>query len=321
MGVELVTGAPLPHLAEPAANGGSLAELPCAARDGLADAWPSLRTVAIEILRTPCLHAKVRITAAAAKLWKSGQLPVVSCNGDCDQPVPDTPARPPDVAVVPKGRVKSGSIRAMLHGICHAESYAIDLMWDSVARFSLDDGEGGAAPPWAFFDEWVDIASDEARHFSGWAQHLEERYATRYGDLPTHDMLWEVAFATRHSLRARLAVVHLIHEARGLDVAPAMRARCMRSQDLTAASVLDQNIADEVRHVRAGVRWFCYLCSEEGGGGGCEPGAEFARLASAHYQGALKRPFNDEMRRAAELPETWYLPLAEAASANEDTGS
>lgn len=281
-------------------------------------AWPSLRAAALWILRTPELQAKVRGTVAAAAAWRTGELPVVVDGGEADPAVPDAPARPEDVCVVGKGRVKSGSTRAMLHGICHAESYAIDLMWDTVARFSMGDGEGGAAPPRAFFDEWVDIAADEARHFSGWAQHLEEHYATHYGELPTHDMLWEVAFATRNSLRARLAVVHLIHEARGLDVAPAVRAKCLRSQDKTAAQMLDKNIADEVRHVGAGARWFRYLCSQEGGGGGEEPGDEFARLARAHYQGALKRPFNTELRTAAELPEDWYLPLAEVAAATGD---
>jgi len=275
---------------------------------GQTDAWPSLQAAAATILGTPCPFAKARCTADAAHLWKAGLLPIVATDGgDC--PVPDKPARPPDVSVVAKGRVKSGSVRATLHGICHAESYAIDLMWDSVARFASGDGEGGPAPPREFFDEWVDIASDEARHFCGWARHLEERYATRYGDLPTHDMLWEVAFSTRHSLRARLAVVHLIHEARGLDVAPVVRAKCLRAQDHEAAMVLDQNIADEVGHVRAGARWFRHLCGAQG----AEPAAEFLRLARMHYQGALKRPLNVELREAAELPEAWYLPLAEEA--------
>jgi len=314
---------PEPRVLEPncalvdAADGGA-----CNGQDasgeGQEQLWPSLRAAAIEILRTACLRTKVRRTVAAVELWRGGGLPVVIGDGGGDPSVPDTPARPEDVCVVGKGRVKSGSMRAMLHGICHAESYAIDLMWDTVARFSLGDGDGGCAPPRAFFDEWVDIASDEARHFSGWAQHLEERYGTRYGELPTHDMLWEVAFATRHSLRARLAVVHLIHEARGLDVAPAVRAKCVRSKDEVAAQTLDKNIADEVRHVRAGARWFRHLCSPEGGGEGKDPSAEFARLAQAHYQGALKRPFNTDLRRAAELPEEWYLPLAEAGLPAEE---
>lgn len=247
-------------------------------------------------------------------------IPAVHCAGDDTsrdvadyQPtVPDEPARPENVRVVGKGRVKSGNVRAMIHGVCHAESYAIDLMWDSVARFATGDGEGGPPPPREFFEEWVGIASDEARHFCGWAEHLEKRYGARYGDLPTHDMLWEVAYDTRHSLRARLAVVHLIHEARGLDVALAMRARCVRAQDQAAAEMLDRNIKDEVRHVAAGVNWFRYLCEcGVAGAPDIDPGDEFRRLAKAHYNGLLKRPLNLDLRSAAGLLESWYLPLAE----------
>ncbi|CAE8630867.1 unnamed protein product [Polarella glacialis] len=202
-------------------------------------------------------------------------------------------------------------MKAMIHGVCHAESYAIDLMWDSVARFALGDGEGGAAPPEAFFDEWVQIACEEARHFSAWAEHLKDRYAISYGDLPTHDMLWEVAAATKHSLRARLAVVHLIHEARGLDVAPAMRARCVRAQDMKAVEILDRNVVQEVGHVRAGVRWFIHLSRSLAD---ADPQEEFLRLARTFVNPGsyvVKRPLNSELRLKAELPESWYLPLAE----------
>ena len=41
-----------------------------------------------------------------------------------------------------------------------------------------------------------------------------------YGDLPAHDGLWQAAQSTAHDLAARLAVVPLVLEARGLDVAP-----------------------------------------------------------------------------------------------------
>eukprot|EP00933_Yihiella_yeosuensis_P082017 TRINITY_DN95749_c0_g1_i1.p1 TRINITY_DN95749_c0_g1~~TRINITY_DN95749_c0_g1_i1.p1 ORF type:complete len:384 (+),score=87.81 TRINITY_DN95749_c0_g1_i1:145-1152(+) len=269
---------------------------------------------------TPCPFEKSRKTRLASEMWNKGSLPV-TCGLPGDL-VPDSPARPSDVSVVSKGKVKSGSMKAMLHGVCHAESYAIDLMWDSVARFAENDGEGGSLPR-EFFDDWVRIASDEARHFCGWAKHLEDKYATRYGDLPTHEMLWEVAAATKHSLRARLAVVHLIHEARGLDVAPTMRAKCVRSQDLGAAEMLDRNIKDEVTHVGGGARWFRYLCKEKAV---ADPCAEFQRLARAfglkhgNADTGLKRPFNTELRIQADLPESWYLPLAEKeAECDSDT--
>lgn len=284
--------------------------------------WQSLKSAAISVLRTPCPFEKARLTALVAQQWRSESLPVNANEEDSVKlAVPDSPARPvaPDV----KGsRVRSGKMRSMLHGVCHAESYAIDLMWDSVARFAEDDGEGGQAPPREFFDEWVTIASDEARHFLGWASHIKSRYSTEYGDLPTHEMLWEVAFATRHSLRARLAVVHLVHEARGLDVAPTMRARCIKAQDVLAAEMLDRNITDEVRHVNAGVRWFKYLCARNYAGAPFDAGADFSQLVQKHYVGHLQRPFNTELRNVAELEEAWYLPLAEPKGhdAEEESG-
>lgn len=284
--------------------------------DGIEDGdvvpgWNTLKSAAVRILLTPCPFEKARLTGLAAQQWRDKLLPVIADAELSDElAVPDTPARP-TTDHVKDARVRSGKIRTMLHGVCHAESYAIDLMWDSVARFAEGDGEGGQAPPREFFDEWVGIASDEARHFLGWARHIKERYSTEYGDLPTTEMLWDVAFATRHSLRARLAVVHLVHEARGLDVAPAMRARCVKAQDVLAAEMLDRNIADEVRHVNAGVRWLKYLCVLDSAGAHVEAAAEFARLVRKHYVGDLIRPFNTELRRAAELDEDWYLPLAE----------
>merc|ERR1712194_551992 len=105
------------------------------------------------------------------------------------------------------------------------------------------------------------------------------------------------------------AVVHLIHEARGLDVAPVMHARCIRSQDVGAAQMLERNIQDEVTHVGSGAQWFRELCSRYDPEG--DPGEEFLRLARLHYHGALLRPFNTELREKAGLPEAWYLPLAE----------
>lgn len=49
---------------------------------------------------------------------------------------------------------------------------------------------------------------------------------TDYGDLPVHHGLWESAHETSHSLFSRLAIIHLVHEARGLDTNPRQIQRC-----------------------------------------------------------------------------------------------
>jgi len=46
-----------------------------------------------------------------------------------------------------------------------------------------------------------------------------------YGALTVHAGLWDSARETFDSLLARLAIIHLVHEARGLDVNPVTIAR------------------------------------------------------------------------------------------------
>ena len=67
--------------------------------------------------------------------------------------------------------------------------------------------------PIEFFDDFVQVAEDEGRHFSLLAARLEA-IGSHYGALPGHDGLWESAEETSNSLRARLAVEHCVHEVR-----------------------------------------------------------------------------------------------------------
>ena len=87
---------------------------------------------------------------------------------------------------------------AILHSLAHIESWAIDLSWDVIARF-------GAARrmPKAFFDDFVEVAADEARHFSRLAARLKA-LGSHYGALSAHDGLWNSAAETSGSLGARL---------------------------------------------------------------------------------------------------------------------
>lgn len=90
--------------------------------------------------------------------------------------------------------------------------------------------------PLEFYDDFVRIAAEEAAHFQSWARRLEE-LGSYYGELPCHDGLWADAHSTRDDLLARLALVHMVHEARGLDVFPASRQVCMCQYDLSKAIV------------------------------------------------------------------------------------
>lgn len=202
-------------------------------------------------------------------------------------------------------RGKAGSARArfaLLHALAHIEFNAIDLAADMAGRF-------GASMPAEFAADWLSIAAEEATHFTWLCGLLHEGGGT-YGDLPAHDGLWEAASATSHSLEARLAIVPQVLEARGLDVTPGMIERFHAAGDMAAARVLGRILADEVRHVAAGNRWFIWLARESG----AEPRERFQDLVRAQFRGVVKPPFNISARAKAGLTTDWYTPLEERPS-------
>ena len=91
--------------------------------------------------------------------------------------------------------------------------------------------------------------------FSGAAARLTD-FGAAYGDLPAHDGLWEAAENTADDLLARLAVVPLVLEARGLDVTPVMIERMTRFGDAETAALLTTIYRDEIGHVATGRKWF-----------------------------------------------------------------
>jgi uncharacterized ferritin-like protein (DUF455 family) len=219
---------------------------------------------------------------------------------------PSRPARPARPGLLPPRampkRRNFGSLAgrlALLHALAHIELNAIDLAWDLVARF------GDPALPGAFFDDWVEVAAEEAAHFGLLADRLRALGAA-YGDLPAHDGLWEAAAATAHDLAARLVIVPLVLEARGLDVTPAMIGRLERAGDAASAAILERIYRDEIGHVAAGVRWFRYCC----GARGSDPQAAFRETVRRYFSGALKPPFNCAAREKAGLPAAYYQALA-----------
>jgi len=192
--------------------------------------------------------------------------------------------------------------QALYHALAHIELNAIDLAWDIIARFTAEN------PPRGFYDDWVKVADDEARHFA----LLEQRLAaldTDYGALPAHNGLWEAAQATAHDLLARLAVVPLVLEARGLDVTPGLIGKLVAAGDTKGAAALEVIYQDEIAHVAAGKRWFDWLCARRG----LVPEAAWRELVARHFKGAVKPPFNTEARLAAGLQPGFYQAIAPEA--------
>ncbi|KAJ3028012.1 UNVERIFIED_CONTAM: hypothetical protein HDU68_002694 [Siphonaria sp. JEL0065] len=62
--------------------------------------------------------------------------------------------------------------------------------------------------PKGFFDDFLKVANDEAKHFMYVVNRLED-LGNYFGALPVHATLWESAEKTSGDLLARLAVVHM----------------------------------------------------------------------------------------------------------------
>jgi len=221
----------------------------------------------------------------------------VQCKNFCwdsDFPVepieaPGRPSRPEliDPARVPRRRLGSIEGRAALvHAIAHIEFNAINLALDAACRFR--------DMPRQYCLDWLSVAADEARHYRLLATRLGAM-GHAYGDFPAHNGLWEMAEKTADSCLVRMALVPRVLEARGLDVTPGMIKRLTTVGDEATVAALEVILAEEVRHVEIGTRWYRYCCEKEG----CEPLETFLGLLHEYYKGLPRGPFNLDARYQA----------------------
>lgn len=181
----------------------------------------------------------------------------------------------------------------MVHSIAHIEFNAINLALDAVWRFP--------GMPAAFYIDWLQVAAEEAKHFTLLNEHLERQGHT-YGDFVAHDGLWTMCESTRHDLLARMALVPRTLEARGLDATPIIQAKLRKvgnAQALETVLILDIILAEEVGHVAIGNHWYHWLCARAG----VDPLAYHAQAALLHHAPRLKPPFNIDVRRQAGFSE------------------
>lgn len=257
---------------------------------------------AIAVLGTADADAKAAAARHLAARWRDGSVQFVS-PGE----TPKRPARGPFPELrrpgdMPK-RKAGGALEkrvALLHALAHIELNAIDLAWDLIARF------GSADTPRAFFDDWVRVGDEEALHFSLLSARLREM-GSAYGYLPAHDGLWQAAEETAHDLQARLAIVPLVLEARGLDVTPAILNDFKRAGDDASAEILQTIYRDEIGHVAIGKRWFDFFAAKAGK----DPATLWQELVRRHFRGRLKPPFNKPARDEAGFSAAFYEPLVE----------
>lgn len=252
------------------------------------------------VLLTADPRAKVVAAHKAARDWRLGRLAHAF-----DVAMPDHPARPAEPELLPPNRMpkrgRGGSERgrvALIHALAHIEFVAIDLAFDMAGRF-------GAHFPRAFTDDWMQVGADEAMHFALLDRRLAQ-FGSHYGAMPAHAGLWEAAEATAHDPAARLAVVPMVLEARGLDVTPVTIERFEMAGDEPSARILRRILSDEVKHVAAGTRWFESCCAERR----ITPETEWRALLQRYFRGSVKPPFNDSARATAGLTRDYYAALA-----------
>lgn len=209
------------------------------------------------------------------------EVPVCADVGRPLKPLCVSPAALPfRKAVDPEGRA------ALLHAIAHIEFNAINLALDAAWRFN-------ALGP-AFVRDWVGVAIEEAYHFS----LIHDRLVTlgyRYGDLPAHSGLWQLAEQTADDVLARMALVPRLMEARGLDAMPPIFRAFQGIGDKATLRALSVIARDEVRHVALGDRWFRQLCSKQH-----IPVIETYQALMTTYDAPWPRPpLNEAARRSA----------------------
>lgn len=250
----------------------------------------SLTEAARKVLNCPDPSGKVHFARDCAQSLVAGRITEIGVPGA--PPRPARPVRPllraprhmprRRAAGSPAGRI------ALYHALAHIELNAIDLAFDLIARFA------DSSLPWTFYTDWAGIGAEEAHHFKLLTGRLAA-LGTAYGDLPAHDGLWEAAADTSDDLLARLAVVPLVLEARGLDVSPGMINRLRGHGDKEGTAVLERILNEEIRHVAAGWRWFRWLAAKRG----LDAPTAWTHLVGTRFKGDIKPPFNHAARQAA----------------------
>ncbi|HFU77175.1 MAG TPA: ferritin-like domain-containing protein [Epsilonproteobacteria bacterium] len=149
-------------------------------------------------------------------------------------------------------------LATLVHSIAHIEYSAIDLALDAVYRYPQMTIE--------YKIDWLEVASDEIRHFKMLNGLLEE-LGFHYGDFPVHSGLFDAAHKTTHDILDRMAIIPRYFEASGLDVSPQIIKKLENKRKIPMVAKLIEMLniiyEEEIDHVLKGDRWFKYLCEKE----------------------------------------------------------
>ena len=148
-------------------------------------------------------------------------------------------------------------LATLVHAIAHIEYSAIDLALDAVYRFP--------EMPMEYKIDWLEVASDEIRHYK-MLQALLEELGYAYGAFPVHCGLFDAAEHTAGDILDRMAIIPRYYEASGLDVNPQIIKKLENKRKNPTVKklidALDIIYDEEIVHVHKGDKWFKYLCDK-----------------------------------------------------------
>ncbi len=256
--------------------------------------FTELRALALQWVGEIDASRKAKGAIGMATSWQAGDLTLNTRQLLVARlPIPGRPAVPELISpkfVKHRSMLTVEGRAAMIHALTHIEFNAINLALDAIWRF--------ADMPAAYYVDWLQVAGEEALHYSLLAAHLQT-LGYQYGDFPAHNSMWEMADKTSDDILARMALVPRTLEARGLDATPRTRNKLAQAGDHSAAAILDIILRDEIGHVAIGNHWYKMLCDERG----FDPVTAYASLTIRYNAPVLKGPFNLPARRAAGFSE------------------
>ncbi|OPA77150.1 ferritin [Campylobacter pinnipediorum subsp. pinnipediorum] len=142
-----------------------------------------------------------------------------------------------------------------IHSVAHIEFSAIDIALDECYRFDLMSRD--------FYDDWLEVADDEVRHFL-MIEDLLAKNGGYYGCMQVHDGLFVALKKTENSLLERMALLPRYMEANGLDAnAHIIKKLKKQNASIELINALQIILDEEIDHVKKGDKWFKYACKIE----------------------------------------------------------
>lgn len=197
--------------------------------------------------------------------------------------------KPTELPPIKNFKTKEGK-KYLVHTILHIEYSAIDLALDAALRYQN--------MPILYYKDWLEVASDEIRHFLMLEKLLKE-LGGFYGEFEVHKNLFE-AMEQTPDLLSRMACVPRYLEANGLDQNPKIMEKLNSNRDefnIKLIEALKIILKEEVSHVKKGDFWFKYECERVG----CKPETTYYEAIEKVFPGSTKRKMdlNFEARKEA----------------------